>query len=376
MHDYYVLIDGLLHQYYDDDVREEFMTDPDRGWGGYTVAVHDAFNELVSTITRPDATFYLATTRPDGSSAWTVSDLSLNFVLPIGHGRYFSTAWWDENPDFLDETERESFPDCGIYFWDCFHHHGYYLNKLLALMALSEAETFFVARDTAEDVRQWRISYFDDHAPQILDLMGGILSEDYASFAPWAEQDQSWENPPIYFDRDYAAPEMDIVNSGEISARALPLEPATGFSVQLYAAVLGFGRFHHNFDSRFINSARLWIQGNGHGSGTEETTVSYEDPETGIVYQANALANDRGVAQRMIAHANAIRARSSSCTEDEDAPDACVPRVPEDEQVAADRELALYRDQLDIMVHLTAAYDNWYLSYGDPFNPGSVPEDW
>ncbi len=46
-----------------------------------------------------------------------------------------------------------------------------------------------------------------------------------------------------------------------------------------------------------------------------------------------------------------------------------------DSQEAA-REMFLYRDQLDIMVHLTARYDNWMFSYGDPFNPGSVPGDW
>ena len=47
-----------------------------------------------------------------------------------------------------------------------------------------------------------------------------------------------------------------------------------------------------------------------------------------------------------------------------------------DEQNQAELEMLLYRDQLDFMVHLTARYDNWAFSYGDPYNPGDVPPDW
>ena len=53
--------------------------------------------------------------------------------------------------------------------------------------------------------------------------------------------------------------------------------------------------------------------------------------------------------------------------------------VPVSARRAADAGLVdelLYRDQLDIVVNLTARYDNWYFSYGDPFNPGDVPPDW
>ena len=61
---------------------------------------------------------------------------------------------------------------------------------------------------------------------------------------------------------------------------------------------------------------------------------------------------------------------------DPDAPDACVHGLSESEERAAEREMLLFRDQLDIMVNLTSRYDNWYFSYGDPFNPGDVPPDW
>jgi hypothetical protein len=56
--------------------------------------------------------------------------------------------------------------------------------------------------------------------------------------------------------------------------------------------------------------------------------------------------------------------------------DYCVPGVLPEDQARAELEMILYRDQLDFMVNLTARYDNWAFSYGDPYNPGDVPPDW
>ena len=219
IHDYYVLIDTILGQVYGDEVREQFMTDFQTGWGGYTVAVHDAFNILANTLTRPDAGYYDRTTRPDGQSVFTPPEGMYvtmdHFILPLGHSRYFATTWWD--PAFWDDGEEadEAFEDCGIYFWDCFHHHGYYLNKIMALMALSDSETFFVARDTAEDVRQWRISFFDDYSDQIIDLIGGIMSEDHTAVAPYVTPaDTPGGLNPEYYARDFAWPDADPVLNG------------------------------------------------------------------------------------------------------------------------------------------------------------------
>jgi hypothetical protein len=375
MHDYYVLIDSIIGQVYGEVERERFMTDLQTGWGGYTVAVHDAFNALANTLVRPDAGYFDRITRPDGQSVFAPPEgmyvTQEYFILPIGHSRYFATTWWD--PASWDEGAEgeETFEDCGIYFWDCFHHHGYYLNKIMALMALSDSETFFVARDTAQDVRQWRISFFDDYSDQIIDLVGGLMSEDHAAVAPYVTAAATpGGTDPEYFARDFAWPAADPVLTGEVPRGAAAIDPSAGFSVQLYAAVLGLSRFQTNYDNRFITASRLWIRGGDSAADPSSETVEYEDPETGLVYQAVAVESGRGIAQRMIDHANALKARSSACdADDETAADACEDVEAED-RARADVALALYRDQLDFMVNLTSQYDSWQLAYPDPYNPG------
>jgi hypothetical protein len=360
IHDYYNLIDSLCHTYYDDASCEEFMTDPRRGFGGYTAAINDGFNLLARTLTRPDVANYEPLVRSDGSTVYGDSGwIRDNQVeLPVVDGRHFTTSWWSS------QTE-----DCGVHFWECLHHYGFYFNKLMALMVLSEAETFFVARDTAEDVRMWRISYFDDYAPQIIDLLGGIMAEDYEAIAPYLEPAAADGLPPELTLRNYALPDADVVPNG-----ALPVDPFTGFTVQLYAAVLGFARLHTNFDNRFITSARLWTDGGDHG--VTAPADCYEDPETLLVYCAIAHPDGQGIAQRMVAHANDLRARSTFCDVEPGQRHSCVAGLSADARARATKDMALYRDQLDVMVHLTARYDNWSFSYGDPFNPGDVPSDW
>jgi len=365
IHDYYNLIDTLCHMYYTDEDCEEFNTDMQRGYGMYTVAINDGFNLLTRTLTRPDADIYNVVVRGDGSvihayDGWIRSN---TIELPLTDGRYFTTAWYDST----------GHDDCGVNFWECLHHYGFYLNKIMALELLSEAETFFVARDTAEDIRMWRISYFDDYSSQITRLVGGLLAEDYYDMAPYMAPGATADDPPIFVLRDYAVPE----NDPPMPDGGLPVDPYAGFTVQLYAAVLGFARMHTNFDNGFITSARLWIKGGDHGVDPDVGTVEFEDPETGLVYAAVDREDGSGIAQRMILHANALRARSPECNySDPTALDYCVGGLSEDDLDRAEREMLLYRDQLDFMVHLTARYDNWAFTYGDPYNPGDVPPDW
>lgn len=393
MHDYYNLIDSLCHMYYSPEACEEFMTDPRTGFGVYTAAIHDGFNHLAQMITRPDVNLYDHVTRGDGTeifgeSGWITPTA---IELPIMEGRYFTTSWSDTNYD----------DECGVQFWECLHRHGYYINKLLAIQAMAEAETFFVARDTAEDIRMWRISFYDDYSDHIIDLLGGVMSEDYEDMAPYLvptdEVNEDGQTIGEVLLRNYANPERDPIFNGEIPEGAMVSDPFTGFTVQLYAAVMGFASMHTNFDNRFITASRLWICGGDHGVDpcandegvhdpdacdehgvdTERPIIRFNDPDTGMAYCAVNRASGRGISQRMLLHANDMRARTDYCDRDDpDALDACVAGLSPAERAQAEREMSLYRDQLDIMVHLTARYDNWMFSYGDPFNPGDVPEDW
>jgi hypothetical protein len=398
MHDYYNLIDAICHMYYSPEACEEFMTDPEEGFGVYTVAVHDGFNHLAQTLTRPDINIYDIRTHADGSESYAESGwiTGSTLGLPLGEGAYFTTTWWDPNGGA---------EECGLQFWECLHHYGFYLNKLMALITMAEAETFFVARDTAEDIRMWRISYYDDFAQHIIRLIGGVMSEDHGDVGPLVtrsdEVGPDGEALGELIRRDYVLsysdPDARPVFEEDVPDDAEPIDPYTGFTVQLYAAVIGFGRFHTNFDNRFITAGRMWVCGGDHGVdpcanadgvhdpdacdehgvNPDEPIIRFQDPETGMAYCAINRADGMGIAQRMLIHANRMRGRTDYCDrEDEDAIDACVGGLSPDDRRYAEGQMLLYRDQLDIMVHLTARYDNWMFTYGDPFNPGDVPEDW
>lgn len=374
MHDYYMLIDALCNMYYSEQSCEDFFTDTREGYGVYTAAINDGFNFLAQNLTRPDVAYFQDVIRGDGLEVFA----DTGFYDPVRSprvelidGRYFTTSWSDTNYD----------DDCGVHFWECLHRYGFYINKLLTIMALGEAETFFVARDTAEDIRMWRISYFDDYADQIMDLVGGVMSEDYSAIAPYISPRADGEEYSEMYLRNYADPSADPVHQRMVPEDARPVDPYTGFTVQLYAAVLGYAMMHTNYDNRFATSARMWICGGDHGvEGVP--TIRYDDPETGLPYCAVIRPDpDRdgraGIAQRMLQHANTLKSRTDYCNNtDPEAFDACQSGVSSGERAQAEREMLLYRDQMDIMVHLTARYDNWNFTYGDPFEPGNVPEDW
>jgi len=350
--DIFALYAGLMPTIYSEETVDAFFADPVNGWGGFTIAIHDAFNQLARTVTMPDVNDYRAELRADGTRVLTATDFGGGAPLDVTRGRYFTTSWSDTN--YEDQ--------CGYYFWECLHHVGFYLDKVMALLAMSDAQTYFVARDTAEDIREWRISYFDDFGDQITSLMGGVMAEDASGVGPWLEPVSG-----AYFDRDYADPSLDPVLQGGLPEGTAPVDPYAGFTVQLYAAVLGAARFHNNFDNRFNDGLRTWIAGSG--LEVDAPVVRYTDPWNGWTYEA--IDRPDGIAARVIGRANLLKSRSNFCNEDDEAaPDACVPALPRSQKDASDGALRLLQDNLAILVDLTGALDAGSSGYGDPFNPG------
>jgi hypothetical protein len=203
----------------------------------------------------------------------------------------------------------------------------------MALEALSDANTYFVARDTAEDVREWRISFYDNYSSVLTDYFGGILAQDWSGFAP------RWTGAALEF--------PDYAGTGAPTA-GVPLDPATGFTVQLYAAVLGMARFQNNFDKRFLDSTRMWLQGSAFAVTSTLGSVSFVDPASGKTYQAIDLPD--GVAARMLRRAQAVQTRGTHPA-----------------------ELSRYVQLLDVMVDLTGYYETFTQGYNDPYDPGAVP---
>lgn len=341
--DLYALYGGIFTQIYTNQQIQDFLTDDLTGWASYSIAIHDQVNFLLTTIAMPDIAGYEPQVDPAGQAYLGKSLFSgAPYNTDVVGGRYFTTTWWDDGGDDA----------CGMYWWECLHHFGFYLDKMMALEALTDAQTYFVARDTAEDIREWRINFYDNYGPVIENFLGGLLAQDWQDFAPRMNAAGDVVHP------DYANPAAPMP-AGQA------LDAGTGFTVQLYAAVLGMARLQNNFDKSFLDSTRMWMQGSGFAVDTTLGTVTYVDPAVGRTYVAINLPN--GVAKRMILRANAVKARSNSCVS------GCVAGLTVDDKARADAELIRYTQTLDLMVDLTGYYETFTQSYGDPYDPGSLP---
>ena len=366
----YALYQGLFHQWYTDQQIQDFYTDPVNGWGAFTVAMHDAFNVAMQTLAMPDVKGYKEkAAEPDGQviyseSVWSNEEL---FATDITSGRYFTTEWNDTN------YNRE----CGYEWWECLHHMGFYLDKVLSLIILSDPQTYFVARDTAEDIRTWRISFFDNYTTQIVDFFGGLLAEDYDAVAPWFDPTKprdktvvvggvEWRNGLAQ--RNYAVPTLDP----QKPAQGAAVEAATRFTLQLYAAVYGMMLFQNNFDNEFSERARMWKKGKGTSWSVTPTdkidgVTEFTDPYTGATYVGIKYKDGRGITQRMIAHANKLKSRSPMCNAVDGLPDSCTGATPD---TRAEGALYEYRQLMDTMIQVTTMYDTFTGNWNwNPFDP-------
>ncbi|MFZ5470138.1 MAG: zinc-dependent metalloprotease [Myxococcota bacterium] len=340
-HDLYGLYNELLPQFYTPAQMQAFLSDPVQGWGDKTWSVQNAFNYLVKTVLMPDVGGYSApTVQADGS---VLMQSGVGFpVMNVGvtNGRYYSTSWYD--------GERS----CGYMWWECLHHIGFYLDKVMAIEALSDSETNFVARASPKDVREWEVSYYTTFAPQIAKLNQAILSGDYSKVGPYVQGGQ------VRFPNFAGA--LDTVN-------AAPIDPAATFSVQLYWQVLGQARFFDNFDQSFRDESRVFVVGTGSSPQLPAgEVVTFRDPLTGLTYGALASTKNSGGAKALLDRANRLLARSSYCdaaATTSTPADDCLPsqNVP---KAVATYELLSALDLVKVMADLAPL-----MSYGDPYDP-------
>jgi hypothetical protein len=359
--DIYSLYQEIVAPLYTDPRQiDAMMTDPYNSWGGYTMALHDGFNMLWQTIAAPDAMApYQVKERPQNSEYALDADLVLGFQGNMGFdigngGRVFETRYGNYNYD----------NNCGNSFWRCLWNVGYYYDKVMAIQGLSESSTFFVGRDTAHDVRLYRVSFFDNFNWQLKKYFAALMGEDWGTWAPVVAMSRmsndtevlsptmpllpAGTKQPKIFWRNWANPTMDITNpwvflkntdwgtavgfdpmefiTQDFGYQFTPIEPVASFTVQVYASVLGMARFQHNYDFSYYNTSRMW-QTQGSSIETFSEIVKYYDQENQIVYSGLAeygvnevyhpykteAETGVGVAAAMIKYANAMKARSTEC---------------------------------------------------------------
>jgi len=341
--DIFGLYKDLLPRYYNSTQLAAFYSDPVEGWGTKTWAVQNAFNYLMGTILMPNITTYAAETAPDGSTLlneypWNSGG---DVTLDVKNGRYFSTSWWDGS--------RE----CGYTWWECLHHIGFYLDKIMAIEAMSDSNTNYVGRSTPEDIREWRVSYFNTFAEPIAKVSTALMAQDWSRVAPYLESGE------VKFP-NYAGALTEV--------HAQPINPSATFTIQLYWQVLGKARFVSNFDPSFAEESRVFEM----GSGLEPTLpadelVTFTDPWSRLTYGAVSYPDHEGSGAAAIRHANMLLARSTYCdvdastaTLDDDCVAASGTYTPE----ALASQLRSYAELVKSMVHIDTI-----MEWGNPYDP-------
>jgi hypothetical protein len=339
--DIYGLYADLLPQFYDEAVLRQALMDPVNGWGGQTWAVQNAFNYLVQTVLMPDVGAYGGPfTQVDGTQLMLSGVRGADLQLGVDQARYYSTSWGD--------GDRE----CGYTWWDCLHHVGFYLDKIMAIEALTDNETNFVARATPEDIRQWEIGYFTTFPDQLLTINSAIMSSNWERVGPYNQRGQ------LVFP-NYA---------GDLSEdHGRPVDPFATFTVQLYWQVLGQARFPSGFDQSFLNHSRLFVEGLGATPNLpEERLVRYHDPFNGTTYIA-VRYDDGGSGAAMLDRALTMTRWSNHCDDaelTETTADDCDPNIDQGSRDFVTTRLNQYVELIRAMADLTPMMD-----YGSPYNP-------
>ncbi len=256
-------------------------------------------------------------------------------------GRYYSTSWGD--------GDRE----CGYMWYECLHHIGFYLDKIMAIEALTDTETNFVARSSPEDIRQWEVGYSTTFYDQVLELNKGIMGQNYETVGPYLDGGE------VKFP-DYTG-ELDTSNNNVV-------DPYATFTIQLYWQVLGQARFPDSYDHSFLEHSRIWVRGMGNAPDLDADSVtSFRDPWTGYVYDTAAMGSTTTGAEAMLERANLLLRRSEMCDDSDETMttvDDCEAGVDANTKAEATRELKDYLELIKAMVYISPR-----MSYGNPYAP-------
>jgi hypothetical protein len=222
-------------------------------WGSFTAGVTAGFDLLGQIISQPEAGTFTKIKADVVSDfpvdVWkktsdaTVPGLSPNpTIIGLIDGKFIDTTW--------------DFTACGYYWADeCQTRIGYFVDKTVALDILSQSQAYFTGRDTSTDVRKYAIGYILPFKSQIQEKIGALLASDFTSIAPYFSNSMKTVNNPGW-----------ALNSANLAARGTPtdlIDPAGGFTLQLYAGLYGLSAFPTTFDHSFVDSTRIFVVGNG-----------------------------------------------------------------------------------------------------------------
>lgn len=189
--------------------------------------------------------------------------------VPFGLGRYTDSLWDSES---------------GYYFYDRLWMVGSFYDKLLALETAVTSSTYFLGVDSGAEVDRYAIGLNLFFPEEIYRLVGGASSEDYPSYAGVMCNDEQVYDPPVVSDPDYVPCE---------GGATTPVDPATSFTVELYAIWYGMAFLQSSFDTTFNDRMKIWIPGSGEAIDVTDPAllVSFVNPLNNRTYHATRAAD-------------------------------------------------------------------------------------
>jgi hypothetical protein len=207
-------------------------------------------------------------------------------------GRYIDTTW-----NFAD----------GYYWFDQIQRVGYFYDKVIALAVLTDPTTHFIGRDTDADIRRYQINFASTFSPAMTSFFRGSMGEDWRAIAPRFDASDNL----VY-------PDPSAQAAGNMTGT--PIDPDIGFSIELYASVLGMTYIPQTYSQDFLDRSRIWVNGGAEHVDIDHThtIVTYTDPVSGLTYNAvsypDGSGNETGVGAQMLMHAQRLDARNETAT--------------------------------------------------------------
>ena len=283
----------------------------DDWWRPYVLAETDMFNNIALALLQPQIGSYKATVQPV-DSVQTLYDPEGSGSIPAEFEIDASTG------RFIDPKFTSSAAGGGSWaYQEWVEHTGFTVEKAEAARALTDGRSVFstISRENYLDGRNVNINYRSDMPQQIDRLLGGLLSGDFETIAPYVLDSDTDDpdgnglpNPVVHaFDLGGAAPKRP--------ANSKLVFPNVGYKQSLGTLVFAHIFARLNGDLTLSNKMRIWVDGlQGEIKIPDAQQARFTNPESGYTYIAKKYGPqtvdgktvDKGIASRMVGRGNAL----------------------------------------------------------------------
>jgi hypothetical protein len=202
---------------------------------------------------------------PAGAPAPDCSELN----VALGEGRFTDSQWDVES---------------GYTFYDRLQMVGSFYDKLIALETAVTSDTYFLGVDTGADVGRFAIGLSLYFPEEIHRLIGGTSAEDYPQYAGVMCTD----------DQTYVAPRLSDLDAPRCDGGTFQVvDPATSFTIELYAIWYGMAFLPSGFDLDFNDRMKIWLEGSGEQLTPADPAllVTFTNPLNNRIYHATRHAD-------------------------------------------------------------------------------------